>query len=130
MRNYDEKATRIFENTPIEMYGVVALDMADSIEIKTLSNGIKKFTLLNDKGEIVIEYHGVIDDAIKLFYIGRAAFGRSWQAQLADYLKVDRRRIVHWIKGTRPVPAGVWVDLKLMLDDRAAEIDKAREFLY
>ena len=130
MRDYDQKAIAALANTPFNQLAAAALALTDSIAINTLSNGIKKFTLLNDRGEIVAEYHGVIDDAIKLFYIGRAAFGRSWQAQLADYLNVDRRRITHWIQGTRPIPAGVWVDLKLMLDDRAAEIDKAREFLH
>ncbi len=61
--------------------------------------------------------------AIKLKAIGEALYGRSWQAQLADDLGVDRRRITHWLDGTRSIPAGVWGDLKIIAARRKAEVN-------
>jgi len=58
----------------------------------------------------------------KLTECGQALFGNAWKSSLAEALNVDPRRITHWLDGTRPVPAGVWADIKLLAEQRKAEI--------
>lgn len=41
-----------------------------------------------------------------------------------EALNVDPRRITHWLDGTRAVPAGVWTDIKMLAEQRKAEIDE------
>lgn len=71
-----------------------------------------------------------VPDYLRLQSYGFALFGRSWQSQVADALKVDRRRITHWIQGTRPVPHGVWHDLQKLAIDRLEDIKEAAEGNY
>jgi len=35
----------------------------------------------------------------ELIEIGEACFGRSWQAQVASRLRVDRRKVQAWVSG-------------------------------
>lgn len=58
----------------------------------------------------------------KITECGLALFGNAWKSSLAEALNVDPRRITHWIDGTRPVPAGVWTDIKKLAEQRKAEI--------
>lgn len=60
----------------------------------------------------------------KLTECGQALYGSSWKLSLAEALNVDRRRITHWLDGTRPVPAGVWADIKLLAEQRKQQIDE------
>ena len=53
---------------------------------------------------------------------GKALFGNSWKSSLAEALNVDPRRITHWLDGTRPVPEGVWQDIKNLAEKRQREI--------
>jgi len=60
----------------------------------------------------------------KLTECGQALFGNAWKSSLAEALNVDPRRITHWLDGTRPVPAGVWADIKLLAEQRKQQIDE------
>lgn len=68
-------------------------------------------------------------DNDKLKKIGVSLFGESWKKALAKALKVDERRITHWLQCTRPVPKGVWNDLKLIADQRKSEVENAIDLL-
>lgn len=60
----------------------------------------------------------------KLTKCGVILFGNAWKSSLAEALNVDPRRITHWLDGTRPVPEGVWVDIKLLAEQRKQQIDE------
>lgn len=59
----------------------------------------------------------------KLTECGQALYGNSWKLSLATALNVDKRRITHWLDGTRPVPVGVWDDIKKIAIKRKQEIE-------
>ncbi len=60
----------------------------------------------------------------KLTECGIALYGQTWQTQLGNALGTDSRRIRQWLAGTRPVPAGVWIDIKLLAEQRKKQIDE------
>lgn len=60
----------------------------------------------------------------KLTECGLALFGNAWKSSLAEALNVDPRRITHWFASTRPVPAGVWTDIKMLAEQRKQQIDE------
>lgn len=64
----------------------------------------------------------------QLEYFGQACFGRSWQAQLADRLQIDRRRVSNWTKG-ETIPKWVDNELKTVVETRYYEMKKAFELL-
>ncbi|QOW46916.1 MULTISPECIES: hypothetical protein [Acinetobacter] len=68
-------------------------------------------------------------DNDKLEKIGKSLFGKSWKKALAEALKVDERRITHWLQCTRPVPNGVWNDLKKVANQRKLEVENAIDLL-
>jgi len=47
----------------------------------------------------------------------------AWKSSLAEALNVDPRRITHWLDNTRPVPVGVWADIKKLAIERKQEIE-------
>ena len=57
--------------------------------------------------------------------VGEALFGPShWQAGLTKALGLsDSRRIRHWMAESRPIPPGIWSDIKTMLKDRKQTIE-------
>lgn len=56
---------------------------------------------------------------------GIALYGERWQSDIARALKInDSRRIRQWMAGERPIPQGVFNDLKQLLESRKVEIDK------
>lgn len=57
-------------------------------------------------------------DIDSLTLIGEALYGRTWQAQMCDLLRVDNRRVAHWLAGSRPIPPGIWVELIAALRER------------
>jgi hypothetical protein len=59
----------------------------------------------------------------KLTECGLALFGNAWKSSLAEALNVDPRRITHWLDNTRPVPVGVWDDIKKIAIKRKQEIE-------
>ena len=58
----------------------------------------------------------------KLTECGQALFGNSWKSSLAESLNVDPRRITHWLDGTRPVPEGVWQDIKIITEKKTKQL--------
>lgn len=62
--------------------------------------------------------------AEKLTMCGRALYGNAWKSSLAEALNVDPRRITHWLDGTRPVPVGIWTDIKQLAEQRKRQIDE------
>lgn len=63
-----------------------------------------------------------MSDGVKLEMCGLALFGQTWQTQLATKLGTDSRRIRQWLACERSVPVGVWADIKLLAEQRKAEI--------
>ena len=69
-------------------------------------------------------------NAEKLELAGIALFGSRWQTELSASLKnadgkpLDARRIRQWLAGERPVPVGVWTDIKLLAEQRKRQIDE------
>lgn len=68
-------------------------------------------------------------DNEKLEKIGIALFGKSWKKALAEALKVDERRITHWLQCSRPIPKNVFKDLKVIKDKRLKEIQNIEKLL-
>lgn len=68
-------------------------------------------------------------DNDKLEKIGIYLFGKSWKKALAEALNIDERRITHWLQCTRPVPDGVWNDLKEIANQRKLEVEHAIDLL-
>jgi hypothetical protein len=60
----------------------------------------------------------------KITECGLALFGNAWKSSLAEALNVDPRRITHWLDCTRPVPSGVWADIKMLAEQRKQQIDE------
>lgn len=58
-----------------------------------------------------------------LISAGQLLFGERWQTELARALGLsDGRRIRQWLSGDRPIPVGIWDDLRKLLKDRSSEI--------
>ena len=83
---------------------------------------------VNSEEEFKDQYYAKRPNVI-LEKVGIALFGKSWKKALAEALKVDERRITHWLQCTRPVPKGVWSDLKLIADQRKSEVENAIDLL-
>jgi DNA-binding transcriptional regulator YdaS (Cro superfamily) len=54
---------------------------------------------------------------------GEALFGPRWQSELARELAVSDRTVRRWVAGTSEVPAGLYVDLLRLTQERAAVLD-------
>lgn len=61
--------------------------------------------------------------------IGELLYGKVWQSQLSRDLGFDPRRIQQWKSGVKPIPAGVWIDLIFIVNNRVADVLKAREIM-
>ena len=66
----------------------------------------------------------VMSDREKLTECGIALYGQTWQTQLGNALGTDSRRIRQWLAGERPVPVGVWNDIKILAEQRRQQIDE------
>lgn len=64
-----------------------------------------------------------INEHSKLTKCGNALFGKTWQSQIAEALNVDSRRIRQWLAGERPVPDGVWSEIKVLAEQRKKQIE-------
>ena len=54
-----------------------------------------------------------------LIKAGEALYGERWKTDLGRALGLgDGRRIRQWLAGDRPIPEGVWKDVKGLLRDR------------
>ncbi len=54
---------------------------------------------------------------------GAALYGERWQSPLARDLGVADRTVRRWVAGTSDVPAGLYVDLLRLTQERAATLD-------
>ena len=52
---------------------------------------------------------------------GEAICGPLWQREIARRLGVSERSVRYWIAG-RPIPAGVWADLRVLAEAQRAEL--------
>lgn len=58
-----------------------------------------------------------------LVELGKALYGQQWQSALARDLSVADRTVRRWVAGTSEVPAGLYVDLLRLTQERAAVLD-------
>ena len=54
---------------------------------------------------------------------GEALYGSRWQSELARDLQVSDRTMRRWVAGTTDVPAGLYLDLLRLTQERAAALD-------
>ena len=54
---------------------------------------------------------------------GEALYGPQWQTALARDLGVSDRTVRRWVAGPSDVPAGVYIDLLRLTQERAASLD-------
>lgn len=54
---------------------------------------------------------------------GEALYGPRWQSELARDLDVSDRTVRRWAAGTHDVPAGLYLDLLRLTEERAAALD-------
>jgi transcriptional regulator GlxA family with amidase domain len=54
---------------------------------------------------------------------GEALYGPHWQSELARDLAVSDRTMRRWVADTSAVPAGLYVDLLRLTQERAALLD-------
>ncbi|ELW9393133.1 TPA: hypothetical protein ACTYOT_004379 [Raoultella ornithinolytica] len=61
---------------------------------------------------------------VLLISAGQLLFGERWQTELARALGLsDGRRIRQWLSGDRPIPVGIWDDLRELLEDRSSKME-------
>jgi hypothetical protein len=64
-----------------------------------------------------------VDKIHLLIKVGQALYGERWQTDLTTALGVaDARRMRQWVAGDRPIPKGVWKDLRALLESRNSDI--------
>ncbi|HMN55601.1 MAG TPA: hypothetical protein PKE15_00005 [Ottowia sp.] len=54
---------------------------------------------------------------------GEALYGPQWQSALGRDLEVSDRTMRRWVAGTSDVPAGLYVDLLRLTQERSAVLD-------
>lgn len=54
---------------------------------------------------------------------GEALYGTRWQSDMARDLDVSDRTVRRWVAGTSDVPAGLYLDLLRLTQERAAALD-------
>ncbi len=61
---------------------------------------------------------------------GKALYGDRWQTDLSRDLHLsDARRIRQWMAGERPIPNGIWDDLRALLSERQLSIQEVLDKL-
>lgn len=131
-----EDDIRLYENKGIYFLGVRAVDKAISkseyqeiIEMVDQDHFGNKFIVISEHYDWFWNKYFNFRDNDKLQKIGLALFGKSWKKSLAESLNVDERRITHWLQSTRPVPDGVWGDLRKIANQRKEEIENVIDML-
>lgn len=131
-----EDNIRLYENKGIYFLGLRAVEKAISkteyqeiLEMIQQDHFGKNFIVISEHYDWFWNKYFNFRDNDKLEKIGTALFGKSWKKALAEALKVDERRITHWLQCTRPVPHGVWLDLKKIADQRKSEVENIIDML-
>ncbi|MCJ7774376.1 MAG: hypothetical protein MUP22_14735 [Desulfobacterales bacterium] len=74
--------------------------------------------------------NGLLMEQEKLILAGETLYGERWQSALTKALGLsDSRRIRQWITpkdkpSYRPIPPGVWHDIRKLLEERKIDIDE------
>ncbi|MDN5435135.1 MAG: hypothetical protein L0G10_15975, partial [Acinetobacter sp.] len=131
-----EDNIRIYENKGIYYIGVRAVEkpiykheyteILDMVQQDHFGNN---FIVISEHYDWFWNKYFNFKDNDKLKKIGVSLFGKSWKKALAEALNVDERRITHWLQCTRPVPDGVWNDLKIIADQRKNEVQNVIDML-
>lgn len=131
-----EDNIRLYEQKNIYFLGVRAVEKVISkteyqeiLETVQHDNFGANFIVISEHYDWFWNKYFNFRDNDKLEKIGVYLFGKSWKKALAEALKVDERRITHWLQCTRPVPEGVWIDLKLIAEQRKNDIQHALDIL-
>ena len=134
-KNMDDNI-RLYEQKGIYFLGLRAVEKAISkaeyqeiLEMIQQDHFGKNFIVISEHYDWFWNKYFNFRDNDKLQKIGVSLFGKSWKKALAEALKVDERRITHWLQCTRPVPKGVWSDLKLIANQRKLEVENAIDLL-
>lgn len=134
-KNMDDNI-HLYEQKGIYFLGLRAVEKAISkaeyqeiLEMIQQDHFGKNFIVISEHYDWFWNKYFNFRDNDKLEKIGKSLFGKSWKKALAEALKVDERRITHWLQCTRPVPNGVWSDLKLIADQRKSEVENAIDLL-
>ncbi|WP_438454941.1 hypothetical protein [Vreelandella venusta] len=115
------------DNSPSELRDALA-NGADETDMKTW--GIDEGQWIEAVNAALIDLEEDQGDAYKLHEIGQALFGVSWQSDMARALGIkDARKIRFWVSGERPVPTGVWDDLKRITKVRGQRLLELSESL-
>lgn len=131
-----EDNIRIYENKGIYYIGLRAVEkpiykheyteILDMVQQDHFGNN---FIVISEHYDWFWNKYFNFKDSDKLEKIGASLFGKSWKKALAEALNVDERRITHWLQCTRPVPDGVWKDLKIIADQRKNEVQNVIDML-
>ena len=131
-----EDNIRLYEQKNIYFLGVRAVEKVISkteyqeiLEMVQHDNFGANFIVISEHYDWFWNKYFNFRDNDKLEKIGVHLFGKSWKKALAEALKVDERRITHWLQCTRPVPEGVWIDLKLIAEHRKNDVQDALDIL-
>lgn len=131
-----EDDIRLYEKNGIYFLGLRAVNKAISkaeyLEILGMTQEDhfgKKTIVIHEHYDWFWNKYFNLRDNDKLEKIGVALFGRSWKKAIAEALKVDERRITHWLQCTRPIPSGIWIDLKAIAESRKLAVCEAIDIL-
>lgn len=131
-----EDDIRLYEKRGIYFLGLRAVEKAISkseyleiLEMAEQDHFGKNIIVVSEHYDWFWNKYFNFRDNDKLEKIGVALFGKAWKKALAESLEVDERRITHWLQCTRPIPDGVWSDLKKVAEQRKESIQEAIDLL-
>lgn len=125
---YDQKGVYYLGLSAVEK-AISKTEYQEILEMIQQDHFGKNFIVISEHYDWFWNKYFNFRDNDKLEKIGKSLFGKSWKKALAEALKVDERRITHWLQCTRPVPNGVWNDLKKVANQRKLEVENAIDLL-
>ena len=128
IRLYDQKGVYYLGLRAVEK-AISKTEYQEILEMVQQDHFGKNFIVISEHYDWFWNKYFNFRDNDKLEKIGKSLFGKSWKKALAEALKVDERRITHWLQCTRPVPNGVWDDLKKVANQRKLEVENAIDLL-
>lgn len=128
IRLYDQKGVYYLGLRAVEK-AISKTEYQEILEMIQQDHFGKNFIVISEHYDWFWNRYFNFRDNDKLEKIGKLLFGKSWKKALAEALKVDERRITHWLQCTRPVPNGVWNDLKKVANRRKLEVENAIDLL-
>lgn len=61
--------------------------------------------------------------------VGKALYGPRWQSDLSRDLNVSDRTVRRWDAGQNEIPAGIWAELRALLETRGQALVDVRRRL-